>query len=181
MDKPKPPGTILTPNQRNQKWQRIIDQEDRAVKSLHDSGSNIPQASSRFEFQVKERARGTPFATHEGITDSAFNKHTMDRALRLRLDRSRPQTGNSLSSLQSARTQNTLRSTSSRSTSRTFRSTGQSSLYSLNSSSSNLTQVAMERIEKLERELEEQRRQREEAQKEMALLRKIVEESARKP
>ena len=171
---------MLTPNQSSQKWQRMIDQEDRTVQAMQGSPDGRTQLSSRLEFQEKERARGTPFATHEGISDRAFNRHTMDRMARLQLGSagSRPGTAGSQAS---ARSQDTSRSDLSRNTSRTLRSTGASSLYSLNSSASNLTQVAMERIERLERELDEQRRQREEAQKEMELLRKIVEDSARKP
>eukprot|EP00750_Incisomonas_marina_P017097 INCI19849.1.p1 GENE.INCI19849.1~~INCI19849.1.p1 ORF type:complete len:181 (+),score=21.96 INCI19849.1:246-788(+) len=180
MDKQRPPGTKLSAYQEDMKFLRMIDQEDRTVQRIYNSPDGKHNPSRGLEFQDKERARGTPFATHEDIPASRFHKQNMGtKVARLRLPASRPQTG---SSQASARSTSSFSSRSSRSTSRTFRSTGASSLFSLNSSASNMTQIAMERIDKLERELEEQRRQREEAQKEMEVLRKIVEEnSARNP
>jgi hypothetical protein len=183
-DKVRPPGTKLSPHQEDMKFLRMIDQEDRTVQRSHLSpqGTHRPPGGG-LEFQEKERARGTPFATHEAIPDSQFNKHNMSgkqvSRLRLGTASSRPQTGDSQAS---ARSSSSMSSRSSRLTSRTLQSTGASSLYSMNSSASNMTQIAMERIDKLEQELQEQRRQREEAQKEMEILRKIVEEnSARAP
>ena len=170
-------GTRLTPAQEDQKWLRMVDQEDRAVATIRASADGKYKAKSKLEFLERERARGTPFATHEAISDSAFNKLVMRNVSRLRLDGLRPQTGSTRSSRSTARTGTSRSSRSTTRTSRTLRSTGQSSLFSLDSSASNLTQIAMERIDKLERELEEQRRQREEAQKEMELLKKIVEEN----
>ena len=183
-EKAKPRGSRLSPFQEDMKFLRMIDQEDRTIQRIRESPDGKHHPTRGLEFQERERARPTPFATHEEIPAGRFNRQNMGNKknkLRLRLGTaasSRPQTGSSMASARSTSSMSSRSSRSSRLTSRTLRSTGASSLYSLDSSASNLTQVAMERIDRLERELEEQRRQREEAQREMQILRKIVEENS---